>query len=179
MSFGSEVRLIECKMDDHCMYAELKHFISNQNHSIIIIGDFNLPKIYYNLHLAYNPTAQMLLDFMDDNFLTQLVDKPTRDKKLLHLILVSGPNLVDKNEVKSALGNSDHSTVHFKAAISIAKPIHNNKLVPNYKKANFDSIRSEASKMECKELVSDSYDTNQICIYFSSTYIFQIRKIYS
>ena len=152
------------------MYAELKYFISNQNNSIII-GDFNLPKIDYNQHLAYNPPAQMLLDFMDDNILTQSVDNPTYDTNLLDLILVSDPNLVNKIEVKSALGNSDHSTIHFKAAISISKPIPNNKLVPNYRKANFDSIRSHVSKIEGKDVVlSDSYDMTQIWIYFSSIY---------
>ena len=63
------------------------------NHDVYITGDFNLRNIDWEtlnigseLGVHGTLSAQALLDFMSGNFLTQVVDKPTRDNNILDLV---------------------------------------------------------------------------------------------
>ena len=53
----------------------------------IIVGDFNLPKINWNLGTSDALGAKRLLDFMDENYLEQMVKEPTRQNNILDLSL--------------------------------------------------------------------------------------------
>ena len=55
-----------------------------------IVGDFNCPFIDWNFMIGPSST-QFLLDSCLDNFLTQLVDTPTRGDHILDLVLVNDP----------------------------------------------------------------------------------------
>lgn len=64
---------------------------------LIVVGDFNLSAFDWQNTCALNNSANytLLLDIVYDNFLTQLVNSPTREENILDLVLVSAPDIVD------------------------------------------------------------------------------------
>ena len=101
---------------------EVQQYVNNamekKHHDIYITGDFNLPVIDWNTGITDHSQgqargtipAQKLLDFMGRNFLTQVVNKPTRAGNTLDLVLTNCPQYV--NEVRSEVTPiSDHNLV--------------------------------------------------------------------
>ena len=64
---------------------------------LILVGDFNLSAFDWENTCALINSANytLLLDIVHDNFLTQLVNSPTREENILDLVLVSAPDIVD------------------------------------------------------------------------------------
>ena len=80
---------------------------------LLIVGDFNLSAFDWENTCALNNSANytLLLDIVHDNFLTQLVNSPTREKNILDLVLVSAPDIVDNLIVAEPF--SDHNAITF------------------------------------------------------------------
>jgi exonuclease III len=89
-----------------------QNWLNNFNHylndvcscyeNIILVGDFNMPHISWNS--PENTTGAIeisFLDLMNDYFLSQLNNKPTRRNNVLDLVLTNVPNLVNIHEVLS------------------------------------------------------------------------------
>ena len=96
-----------------------------QHKNILILGDFNLPCIQWpdvpTSQLASNYTnkdmlecADTLLSFMNTNFISQYVDKPTRLNNLLDLVLTNDINLVKHVKVEET-EISDHNMIIVKS----------------------------------------------------------------
>ena len=78
--------------------------------NILIFGDFNLPCLrwidepvppqYKYLNLD---SADVLMSFINKNFLSQSVDKPTRLGNILDLVLSNQPNLIKYAEYEKVL----------------------------------------------------------------------------
>jgi len=112
---------------------EVQNYLDNamtrKHHDIFVTGDFNLPATQWNTHTTDHSQgqargivpAQRLFDFMDRNFLTQVVDKPTRDGNILDLVLTNCPHYV--NEVKSQeIEISDHNLVSVTLGFDLRTP---------------------------------------------------------
>ena len=77
--------------------AFIQDYLDNSgNYDVYITGDFNFPNIDWETlnissELGINGTlsAQALLDLMSGNFLSQVVDKPTRINNILDLLLTN------------------------------------------------------------------------------------------
>ena len=89
--------------------------ISRGKHDIYITVDFNLPSIQWDTKdidssLGNRESATLLLEFMSKNFLIQVVDKPTRGRNVIDLILTNRPLYIAEIESeKTSL--SDHNLV--------------------------------------------------------------------
>ena len=79
----------------------------------IIIGDFNHGNIKWDTLQSTGVEDQKLLCLVQGNFLTQHVLEPTRATMVLHIVLSSQTELVDKVKIKEPLGRSDHNQMHF------------------------------------------------------------------
>ena len=71
---------------------------------------------YFNCHIDWeerDPTAEgtPLLEFANDNYLTQWVKDPTRGDNILELVLTSEDNIVKSLVVREEVGGSDHRLV--------------------------------------------------------------------
>lgn len=53
-------------------------------------------------------------NFIDDNFLSQVVEEPIRTGVLLHLILMTKEELVGEVKVRDSFGSSDHELIEFR-----------------------------------------------------------------
>lgn len=58
---------------------------------LILLGDFNLPEIDWlnNRALRQSDIYMLMMDVVQDNFLTQLVNEPTRESNILAAILIT------------------------------------------------------------------------------------------
>ena len=90
---------------------------SEQNLDIYITGDFNLPNISWpdgsidsSLGNRGKDSATALIEFMDKNFLSQVVNCPTRGKNTLDLILTNRVDYICEVE-SSETCLSDHNIV--------------------------------------------------------------------
>ena len=108
-------------MFDECLCL-LQEFVNNIEciPEIFLAGDFNLPFIDWttssinpgcSLLLSDRQSGLALLEFMDDNFLRQLVKEPTRmDKNILDLIFSNNDDMIHSVAV-SKTEKSDHDLV--------------------------------------------------------------------
>ena len=86
----------------------------------VILGDFNLTPVNWNnwstVH-NINHSEYLFLECLRDNFLHQLIDKPTRHRhgqnaNILDLLIVDKPEIVESIEYMNNLGNSNHLALY-------------------------------------------------------------------
>lgn len=80
---------------------------------LIVVGDFNLSAFDWQNTHALNNSANntLLLDILHGNFLTLLVNSPTREENILDLDLAFDPHIVDNLTVGEPF--SDHNAITF------------------------------------------------------------------
>ena len=107
--FKAILEMLQANLDEVCN--------DSRSPDIYILGDFNLPSIDWESTALKSGVAcdspeasQCLLDFLDKNFLTQVVDKPTRESNILDLIITNKPqDILDITATDTAL--SEHRLV--------------------------------------------------------------------
>ena len=139
---------------------KLRHLINEASSlgytHLLIMGDFNYPKIIWQLHHApgVNSEESKFIECIEDNYLTQHVDKPTRwrgdhEPHILDLILTHEENISDL-EYQSPLGKSDHSVLKFNYhCYAILRESEQVRIC--YDKADYEEMRKEASKIDWNE----------------------------
>ena len=81
--------------------------------ALVLVGDFNHPDIFWKNHTERCKRSRRLLKSTDDNFLVQVLDRPTRGEALLYLLLTSAEDIIKGVKVGSSLGCSDCAPVEF------------------------------------------------------------------
>ena len=125
---------------------------------IIIGGDFNLPGIdWETLQTGCTNKAkhEVLLDFLLDNSLSQLISQATRptSNNILDLLITSSPNLA-KN-IQAAPGISDHLAIIFDANLKPHIPNKPSRKVYQFHKADKISLKMKAKAVLDKCIKSD------------------------
>ncbi|RMC03709.1 hypothetical protein DUI87_19701 [Hirundo rustica rustica] len=80
---------------------------------LVLVGEFNLPDICWELNTAEKRQSRTFLECMEDNFLSQLVGEPTRGRTMLDLLFANRGGLVGDVVVGGQLGQSDHEIIEF------------------------------------------------------------------
>ena len=125
--------------------AELdKHMIEEINNGCngktLILGDFNLPCVNWEMLESRDNIGHLYIECFQDNFLEQLVDKPTRDNTTLDLVLTNYRELVQDIEIGEHFSNSDHNIIRFNLNVDKVTTV-NKELRPDFNKSNFDRLR--------------------------------------
>ena len=106
---------------DECL-VKLQDFINNIGCTpeLYIAGDFNLPFVDWStteiktgssILLSDRQSGQALIEFMEENFLQQLVNEPTRqDRNILDIILSNNIDMIHSINV-SKVEKSDHDLI--------------------------------------------------------------------
>ena len=142
---------------DTAMYNSIHEIIKNKDS--IILGDFNLPQICWRTVSGVESESNRLIDFVEDNFLHQMVNEPTRDNNILDLILTSQEHLITNVNVGEHLGTSDHNLIRFN--IDLPNQIRQNKSSTlNLKQANYGELRNALQTLSlrgtnCESLWND------------------------
>ncbi|KAK4828789.1 hypothetical protein QYF61_000846 [Mycteria americana] len=81
--------------------------------ALILLGDFNHPDICWKSNTASYGQSRRLLEFIEDNFLGQVIDNPTRRDAILDLMITNANELISDDEIGGSLGCSDRALVEF------------------------------------------------------------------
>ena len=116
----------------------------NPSSTIYVAGDFNLPNINWQTRSVsgYNyliELCDMLIDFLANHGLTQMVNFPTRLTNILDLFITNMPSLV--LSCKPLPGISDHEIVFIESLICI-KPQNCTRSYKIWHKADKDFIHN-------------------------------------
>ena len=117
------------------MFAAIK---AATHKSVVIMGDFNYPSVNSET-LETDILGEEFLDLVNDCYLIQHVNTPTRDSSVLDLVFSSEDGMVENLHVKEHLGNSDHNIITWNISLdstrrNVSKSVH------NYNKADYDII---------------------------------------
>ncbi|GAB0204391.1 hypothetical protein GRJ2_002904700 [Grus japonensis] len=103
-------------------------------------GDFNHPDICWRDNTAEHKQSRKFLECVDDNFLLQVTEEPTRRGAMLDLILTNKEDLVGDVTLKGGLGCSDHKMVEFRI-LRAARRVCSKLTTLNFRRADFDLFR--------------------------------------
>ncbi|RMC14259.1 hypothetical protein DUI87_09350 [Hirundo rustica rustica] len=77
---------------DNLFYKQLENV--SESPALVLVGDFNLPDICWELNTAEKRQSREFLECVEDNFLLQLVSDPTRGGTMLDLLFANRDGLV-------------------------------------------------------------------------------------
>ena len=119
--------------------------------NLIIMGDFNFSELDWSSDSSID-RAHSFVECLDNNYLSQLVDKPSRNNNYLDLVLASDTGLVEGITVGDPFQSSDHQMITFYIIASECQRI---KKMPvyNYFRADYNVIRQEVAGLKWRELL--------------------------
>ncbi|GAB0207984.1 hypothetical protein GRJ2_003264100 [Grus japonensis] len=97
---------------DEALYRQIG--AASHSQALVLMGDFNHPDICWRGNTAERKQSRKFLECMDDNFLLQVTEEPTRRGAMLDLVLTNKEGLVGDVKLKGSLGCSDHEMVEIK-----------------------------------------------------------------
>jgi len=81
--------------------------------TLTLLGDFYHPDICWKSSMASCRQPRRLLECTEDNFLSQVIDTPTRGDVILDLLVINASELTSDTMIGGSLGCSDHALVEF------------------------------------------------------------------
>ena len=81
--------------------------------ALVLLGDFNHPIICWKNSTASCRQSRRLLECIEDNFLSQVIDIPTRGNAILDLLVINARELMGDVKIRASLGCSDIALVEF------------------------------------------------------------------
>ena len=89
------------------------------------------------------------IDTINDNFLVQMIDKPTRDNNIVDCVYISDPSCIDRLEVEDIFALSYYRSINVLLkcpAVRITSQSRKNMYL--YSKANYESINNEIKNID-------------------------------
>ena len=126
--------------------------------NMIIEGDFNLPGIdweTWQTGCTNKSQHEVLLDFLLDNSLSQLISHTTRptSNNVLDLLITSSPNLIE--DIQAVPGISGHLAIIFDVNLKPHMPKKPSRKVYQFHKADKISLKMKAKAVLHKFIESD------------------------
>ena len=122
--------------------------------NVVIVGDFNFPEIKWSCKNNLLP-EHPFITCINDNFLEQLIDTPTRGENILDLVLCSDTSFVQNVTVGEPFATSDHQIIRFDLVVS--KEVNKSSVLGyNYFKADYNEIRDNVMLRTWENLINDT-----------------------
>jgi len=129
---------------DEALYRQIGE--ASHSKALVLMGDFNHPDICWRDNTAGQRQARRLLECVEDNFLLQVIEEPTRRGEMLDLVLTNKEGLTGNVKVKGSLGCSDHEMVKFKI-LRAARWVHSKLATLDFRRADFGLLRNLLSRI--------------------------------
>ncbi|GAB0181755.1 hypothetical protein GRJ2_000640800 [Grus japonensis] len=113
---------------------------TSHSQALVLLGDFNHPDIFWKDNTEGHKQSRRFLECVDDNFLLQVTEEPTRRGAMLDLVLINKEVLVGKVKLKSNLGCRDHEMVEFKNLKTVRRA-HSKLTALDIRRADFSLFR--------------------------------------
>ncbi|GAB0178933.1 hypothetical protein GRJ2_000358600 [Grus japonensis] len=114
--------------------------------ALVLMGDFNHPDICWRDNAAEHKQSRKFLECVDDNFLLQVIEEPTRRGAMLDLILTNKEGLVGDVKLKGSLDCSDHEMVEFRI-LRAARRVCSKLTTLDFSRADFSLFRDLLGKI--------------------------------
>ena len=131
---------------------------------LLIIGDFNFPRIEWKEGLGNiagsNPNEDLFISCLNENFLIQMVDSPTRIREgqghnILDLVLTSNQHILNSITYDTPLGKSDHVSLVLDLNLyaNAPRPVTTRRL---WNRANFDKMRADMESVDWEKELKEA-----------------------
>ena len=98
--------------DQAHMLQKINILINTIEHfNCLLLGDFYFRYIDWSKGEGNSQLEKSLIDTLNDIFLVQMVDKPTRGNNILNLVCISDPSCTDKFKVEKSFALSDQINI--------------------------------------------------------------------
>lgn len=121
----------------------------------VIMGDFNFPELCWS-KIDTLSDEHPFISCINNSFMHQVVDEPTRGRNFLDLVLCSDETLVENLIVREPFGTSDHCLVEFDL-IAIKSKLESSSMVYNYFKADYKAL-AEAFSVRHNSVDTENID---------------------
>jgi hypothetical protein len=144
----------------------------DDNSRLYILGDLNFPYINWGTvsDTQDSGSANYFCDLVNNYFLTQVVDAPTRYsgqqnnmRSILDLILCNFPDNVSELRIESDIFESDHLVVNFCIEAKVKHQKKTKHTVYNFHNANFYGMRQSLRFIDWDNVLLDNEDVNESC----------------
>ncbi|GAB0207020.1 hypothetical protein GRJ2_003167600 [Grus japonensis] len=123
---------------DEALYRQIG--AASRSQALVLMGDFNHPDICWRDNTAEHKQSRKFLECVNDNFLLQVIEDPTRRGAMLDLILTNKEGLVGDVKLKGSLGCSDHEMVEF-GILRAARRARSKLTTLDFRRADFGLFR--------------------------------------
>ena len=133
---------------------KLAELIKNFSDCDLLIGDLNLPRISWENHKS-DSKGQQILDTVDSNGLTQLIDFTTHNKGGI-LDVAFAPTIHNVNNIQNIgnIGSSDHTAIVIDFAVNLATT-ENVRMVRNWRHGDVDGFRTYLMENAMRNVLAD------------------------
>jgi len=128
---------------DEAFFLQLQE--ASHSQSLILLGDFNHPAIYWKSSAVNCRQCRRFLECIKDNFLSQVIDIPTQVDAILDLMVTNASDLISDIKTGDSLGCSDHALVEFTVLRDMGKVTSIVRTL-NFRKANFQLFKELVSR---------------------------------
>jgi len=106
-------------------------------------------------------TNRLFCTIVQDNFLSQMVNSPTRGNHILDLVLTNRPDYITAVHLMDNLPGTDHDSVEFTVCVYPPRQSTSDKKLHNYKKTDFVAFKELLSLVPWDQLdfFSDTENT--------------------
>ncbi|CAJ0940289.1 unnamed protein product, partial [Ranitomeya imitator] len=130
------------------------------HNEVLVMGDFNYPDINWESETCETHKGNRFLLITKKNYLSQLVQNPTRGAALLDLILSNRPDRITNLQVVGHLGNSDHNIVQFHLSFTRGTCQGVTKTL-NFRKSKFDQLRDALNLVDWDNILRNKNTDNK------------------
>ena len=174
---GTDIVIGVCYRSPNCLDKEAQELYSvihrASEKQVLIMGDFNFPKINWDLLDADSQSSEFL-NLVQDCFLFQHVRIPTRSDNILDLVFTSEEGMVDDVQVKEHLANSDHNIIVWRL-ICKTELNKDNKTLYNFNKADYTAMQSFLTTYDWVNLF-DKLDVESMWLFFCNVLNDAVKK---
>ena len=148
--------------------------------NIVIYGDFNLPKIiWYSPDQTTGSDELQFTELLNDYFLSQVNNQPTRGENILDLIITSAPDQVKVNDILLPQESgivTDHNCIFFEVKANVKAQTKQNRHVYDYLKGDFQGLRSTLHNIHLSNVVEISTNVNVAWLQWKAKFVCAVRE---
>ncbi|GAB0206600.1 mitochondrial enolase superfamily member 1 [Grus japonensis] len=123
---------------DEALYRQIG--AASHSQALVLMGDFNHPDICWRDNRAEHKRSRKFLECVEDKFLLQVIEEPTRRGAMLDLVLTNKEELVGNVKLKGSLSCSDHEMVEFRI-LRAARRARSKLTTLDFRRADFGLFR--------------------------------------
>ena len=124
----------------------------NEHEEVVIVGDFHFPNLDWENPDSLSASEELFLETLQDNTLTQVMNKPTRGPNNLDLVIVGNTDSVEQCEVLPPLGESDHCGTKLDLNIYIPRVNLAPRKVYLYSKGDYQLFNKDIKNIDSENL---------------------------